>query len=302
MKSAVAIRTHKFGEAEKKSFDFLSDYFGRENTFLTVKKSEKTPDVPEKYNPIFFGADTLNKLYQHPECGHRCGDYWYYALLPHILEYDNLWLVEPDVYFGSSNPANFFDDFVTSNCDFLCTGYGHSTDKLFYHHTGKHVSGKTMSCLFPLTRIKVEAIKFLYQERQHLSKLFENAEAGSINKVRDYPNDEIFVATTLTRRNALIGKLEELSRCDFRWFTADADKALTKDQVIKMSGDFLIHPVLSQEEFIAKKKNIFLQKLNNNQSVSNWLTSSLRKQSHNPTKQKLKRSLLSEFESFLDDK
>ena len=38
----LLIRCHKIGEAEKKLYDFVAEYFGKENTFLVLNVDPAT--------------------------------------------------------------------------------------------------------------------------------------------------------------------------------------------------------------------------------------------------------------------
>lgn len=301
MKSVIAIRTHLFGDPERKLFKYLSSYFGRENVITAIQKSQKTPLVPDEYNPKLVGENTLEGLYLHPNWGWRCGDYWYYSMLSYISNYDYLWLIEPDVYFGNTDPAVYFEQFEKLRQDFISVGLGEANKNLPFFHTGKHLEGKTMSCLFGFTRIKVSVIEELYKERKRLSKSFMKIGDGSLNPVKEYPNDEIFVSTVLANKNLLLDRMQNLSSFDFRLFTQNGDNAMVYKQVENLAGCFLIHPVLTEENYIAKKKKALMRRLRTNQPISDWLTHIVRKQTNQPTKEKLRRELEQAYNKFLNN-
>ena len=58
-KNAVAIRCHQIGEAEKKLYSFVAEYFGKENTFFVMNVDPATVKVPKGYNHIIFNHETI---------------------------------------------------------------------------------------------------------------------------------------------------------------------------------------------------------------------------------------------------
>ena len=50
---------HRIGEAEKKLYSFVAEYFGKENTFFVMNVDPSTVKVPEGYNRIIFNHETI---------------------------------------------------------------------------------------------------------------------------------------------------------------------------------------------------------------------------------------------------
>lgn len=295
-KAAFAIRTHKFSDNEKYLYDYVAKYFGKDNTFIACRNNSEDIKIPVGYNHFFFNEKKLlneTGLYFHNDWGWRCGDYFYYALNKFLKGYEYIWLSEPDIYFCNENANDFFKTFEQLDCDFLTKGYGTAGPNLFFFNTSKVLDGTPMSCIFPITRLKTSVINVLFEERIRLSETF-------INKKNDpnlYPNDEIFIATTLKRMNYSIQNIDLSTYFDFRLFTVNEDDAMTLDDASAIKGDFIIHPVVEKSIFINKKLNTFKNKLNNNQPISNWIRNILIKNKN----ENLKKELISEFERNFDN-
>ena len=114
-----------------------------------------------------------------------------------------------------------------------------------------------------------------------------------------FPNDEIFVSTTLVQRKQNVSNIDAISSFDFRLFSADERNAFVLDQAESLKGNFIIHPVLSKEKYIEKKCRILIQKLNANQAVGPWLRSTLNKQSNEAIRNDLKKALINTFTASL---
>ena len=290
-KTVFAIRTHQFGDREKSLYDYAVKYFGENNTLIACNNNSENIKIPIEYNHFFFNQnEILNEsgLFFHPNWGWRCGDYWYYALQKILTGIEYVWLCEPDVYFCNKNAEDFFKPFEKLDCDFLTKGLCAANANMYFFNTSKVLDGKPMSCIFPITRIKTSLINVLLEERTRLSETFINQK----NHQNLYPNDEIFVCTTLNRMNYSIKNMDFFTYFDFRLFTANKNQAMTIDDASEIKGDLIIHPVLEKKIFINKKVNFFNEKLKNNLPISDWIMNMLLKTKD----QNLKKELISEFE------
>lgn len=296
--SAFAIRTHKFGEREKVLYEYASKYFGANNTYITCNTKNNNINIPNQYkNIMFHEGKVLNdtSLFWHPDWSWRCGDYWYYALYNSLDNYEYIWLCEPDVYFCNEDATDFFKQFENVNSDFLTFGYGTAGKNLSFFNTSEVLEGTPMSCLFGFTRIRRTLIKTLFEKRVQLSRSFLNKKYNP----NQYPNDEIFFATTLNKLNYNIGKIENHS-FDSRLFTPDEDQAMTIEDATKIKGDFIIHPVLEDEVYLQKKIKRLNSKLNQNSSISEWMRKVLLKTRNEKLKKELKIQFLNAFNNYVD--
>ena len=257
-KTVFAIRTHQFGDREKSLYDYAVKYFGENNTLIACNNNSENIKIPIEYNHFFFNQnEILNEsgLFFHPNWGWRCGDYWYYALQKILTGIEYVWLCEPDVYFCNKNAEDFFKPFEKLDCDFLTKGLSAANANLYFFNTSKVLDGKPMSCIFPITRIKTSLINVLLEERTRLSETFINQK----NHQNLYPNDEIFVCTTLNRMNYSIKNMDFLLILILDCLLP-IKQAMTIDDASEIKGDLIIHPVL-EKIFINKKVNFFNEKL-----------------------------------------
>lgn len=297
--SAFAIRTHKFSEQEKILYEYASKYFGESNTFIACNTSEKNIDIPIKYNPITFNEKKVlndSGLFWHPQWSWRCGDYWYYALYKSIDKYEYIWLCEPDVLFCNENSIDFFKPFESIDNDFFALSYGTAGENLYFFQTSKVLEGVPMSCVFALTRMKSSTIKTLLETRIKLSLSFWDKKFLP----GQYPNDEIFVATTLKRMNYNILKIEDYTSFDTRLFTADENEAMIVEEAREIKGNFIIHPVLEEGAFLDKKIKRFNAILNNNGNFYQWIKKVLVKIKNERLKRELKNQFIKAFNNHVE--
>ena len=296
--SAFVIRTHKFTEREKLLYEYASKYFGESNTFIACNTSKKNIIIPDKYNKVIFNeTKILNDigLFWHPDWSWRCGDYCYYALYNSLDKYEYIWLCEPDVYFCNDNSIDFFKAFENNNNDFLALRYGKARENSYFFPTSKVLEGVPMICLFGFTRIKTSVIKTLLEKRVELSLSFLNKKFPP----NQYPNDEIFVSTTLKRMNYNISKIEDYTSFDTRLFTADENEAMILEEAKKIKGNFIIHPVLDEEVFLDKKIKRFNSILDNNGNISQWLRKILVKTNNKQLKKELQNEFIKAFDDYV---
>ncbi len=286
-KNCFAIRTHLFGEREKNLYQFAEKYFGKENTYFILNVDEQKFKIPSSYNAIYFNKNkTLSdkELFWPHDCAWRCGDYCYYALNQELSGYDFFWLAEPDIQICNPNPSEFFDQLISFNHDFLSVGFGIAKPDLFYYHTGRLLSETPMTCIFPFTRMKADKIKTFYEERKKISKDFINKRKPEKN----YPNDEIFIATIANKLNYSCLSLEKITSFNFKLFTANKDEALLANDVRNVGGNFILHPVLDETPFINKKIKRFESMLYHKHNVTLWMQDILTKISDAKVKRTLK--------------
>jgi hypothetical protein len=161
--------------------------------------------VDESRAPVEFGA--IPKIALHAglpaELGlyhgveklyWRCGDYGLYAARRALPEVGRFWLIEPDVRLRLDRPGAFFDCFADDPADLLVTHLRPAEPTWDWGKTMED-GGPVWRCLFPLVRTSARALDHLLEARREAGARF--AAAGSDPQF--WPNDEVFVATTLMR-------------------------------------------------------------------------------------------------------
>ena len=143
-------------------------------------------------------------------------------------------MAEPDLKICSEKAEDFFKAFEKHDHDFLATFLGRANKRLFFYPTARVLEAEPMSCLFPITRIKSEKIKILYDIRKKVSAKFIKGELPA----KDYPNDEIFVATVSKRMGMKCAALDRLTSFNFMLFRADKDTVFLDSDVEQVKGRF----------------------------------------------------------------
>lgn len=297
MKQAFAVRSHVFGDEERALYEFGEGYFGKENTFLVLHTKESI-EVPKKFNKIVFNDHKIlnsKELFFPKDVGWRCGDYCYYAMDSVLAGYDFYWLVEPDLKFCNEQPARFFDEFNNVEYDFLAPYLSVASEKLDFYPTAKVLEAPPMSCLFPITRVRVSSVRQLYEIRKKVSQKFIN---GTVEPTL-YPNDEIFVCTVSKRINLRIGALDKFSSFDFSLFRSNKENVYLREDIKDLKANFLIHPVLNKRMFLEKKKATFNNTLRRNDDFSNWVRFTLTKMGDQEVRSEMEEIYIKEFENFV---
>jgi hypothetical protein len=256
----VGIRTHKFGAAEQDLYRSLRHFFPQTDIFVVVDETSGPVDVPPVYNKIGFNKDSLSRLSLFSEfkrIGWLCGDYFYYFLHEEVRA-DTYWLVEPDVRFTFHNVDEFFKLYEEEGADVLLADFERRGAQWPWHSLGLQISDSIYGCAFPLSRLSGRAIELLLKERQAISSNL----ASRSGTWKDYPNDEVFVATAAMKLGLVCADLSR-SRADlfthfsvfFPYLWPDAQKAIPEGKVV--------HPALMKNEFwpaFNKKLNRTLKK------------------------------------------
>ena len=295
-KNAVAIRCHQIGEAEKKLYSFVAEYFGKENTFFVMNVDPATVKVPEGYNHIIFNHETIlssEQLYWPQDVAWKCGDYCYYAMFNALSGYAYFWLIEPDIKFCCDTAETFFEDFETQEADFLAPKFGRALETLPFYSTARVLESPPMSCLFGITRMNPAAIHKLVNTRQNLSEKFYKEKIPP----SQYPNDEIFVSTVGARLGLRCAPMDKLSSFNFLLFSVDPNVYFLEQDVKDVKGKFIVHPFMDGESFINKKMRRFEGVLNQSFPLLDFMAQSINKCSD----EKLKEVLREKFRKRLQD-
>jgi hypothetical protein len=294
---AFGVRCHTFGEKERQLYAYGESYFGAGNTYLILNVENKL-EIPKEFHSIYFNHREVlsaKDFLWFPEVAWKCGDYCYYAMHKTLKGYDYFWLAEPDVKICHPCADVFFSEFEKFDHDFLATFLGPASEKLFFYHTAKVLEAPPMSCLFPITRLKVSQIEVLANIRKKVTADFIKTKRSP----NEYPNDEIFLATVTRRLNFRCAPLDKLSSFNFMMFRADKQTMFLEDDVRGVEGRFVMHPVLDEESFVRKKERIFAGLLSSSGELVGWINDTLATQPNPHIRKALQNRFLNEVKKLL---
>ncbi|MCY1125497.1 component of SufBCD complex [Frigidibacter sp. RF13] len=240
MRAIAAIRTNRWGEEEARLFSALRPVFGSE---LAVVFHNRPTDLSLPLPVVDIGSDWVTGagLAAVPDWGWRCGDYFYYALRAARPDYDQYWLIEPDVHFTSS-PADFFARFSSVTADVLAYDLGPFTRDIRFTRGLPGLSH--YQAVFAMTRFSGRALDRLFAARRDLS--------SRPVSLRNYPNDEIFSFSKVMNDSDLdCRRLEEFAADWYEesQFTSDPDLLYDMVEASAPAGKVL-HPVRSRGAFV----------------------------------------------------
>ena len=181
MRSLCAIRTNRWDENAERLFGQLGPVFGDD---LVVVFHDRPADAVVPLPAIDINRRWVRRagLARPLDWGWRCGDYFYYRLREARPDYDQYWLIEPDVYFRG-DVAAFFAVFAQDRSDMLTCGL-ETVNRAQNRFARQMPLEDLRRAIFALTRFSGPALDYLVEERLALS-----AESASN---RFYPHDELF--------------------------------------------------------------------------------------------------------------
>jgi hypothetical protein len=186
-------------------------------------------------------------LYCTDDVGWRCGDYGFYLARQQFPDETAFWIIEPDVRIGGSGPAGLFGKFrEDSATDLIVADLRPADHTYFWEFTiaapGLHVH----RCLFPLVRLSARAVDLLLSRRVALSR--------NTWRRRQWPNDEVFVATILASTPGMICRdLNDFGETLWTPDTLSYWQPLDGDALPQTSGPPTVyHPVLFGDAYRAK--------------------------------------------------
>jgi hypothetical protein len=254
MKSIVAIRTHRWTEAEDRLLGQLRAAFGDD---VVVVFHERAPDVTPGCEVVDLNAAWAQEqgLRTPRDWGWRCGDYFFYALRAARPDYDHYWLVEPDVLF-LGDPAAFFARFAQVEDDIL----GLDPEPM---NAAKRMFVASMPgmdhwrAIFALTRISGRALDRLLPLRQENSK-------APVGQMR-FANDEAFVYSHAMAEDDLrVGNLRDHAPEWFEGAPFDTAPDMIEEAVLDRDDlrGKVLHPVHGKAAFKAEIAKRATKRLN----------------------------------------
>lgn len=213
--SALLIRTHFLNEALVGQIQRYQKYFG-DRVAVCVDESKGIVPAIEQLDGVTKISMTYSRLAHqklYPHCHKsifwKCGDYCYYLAKDWLksVGVDNAWLVESDVFMQTDNVSALFDFMDKSPADLIVNRLRPApndwTPASVYENLHR---AKAYQCFFPLSRLSVRAIEFLFALRQR-------ATATMLRKglpQNHWPNDESFVASSLAQAGFVCANLKDL--------------------------------------------------------------------------------------------
>ena len=179
----------------------------------------------------------------------RCGDYGFYVARQQLPHYDAFWMVEPDVRLNDSPPSEILARFPGPEAaDFLAGWLRPGKPGWGWSKRMDPAEGRIWRCLFCLVRLSAPALDALLEARR-------SAAEDHRRRRRDpdrWPNDEVFVASTLMRQGFSCRDFNEFGLIyDEAWF--GFWKPHTQGEVEAEGRRGLIcHPVLGGSRYFHK--------------------------------------------------
>lgn len=234
-RSVFLFRTNKLTEVLKRNYMLLEQSFPGQ---VFVVADESTKQFPE----VGFRVISLSPSWSRQQ-GLRTdgekpfwlnGDYFYYRAVEVFPEASHFWLIDDDVLFNVADIKSFFRRFASSDADFIGAHVIHRPWGWGYARRFRHLFQRPVRCFFPVSRLSKRAAEHLLIERQQLSRKYPEGR---------WPNDEVFVASTLARDGFVLRDLNEFahvySRKSLTW-----KGRFSLDQLLSSSRDgFIYHSV-----------------------------------------------------------
>jgi FkbM family methyltransferase len=243
----AVIRTHFFNQRIGNAIRFLSDYFG-DDVYVACPTR-----VTDKPNAAMDGFSRFIKLDEAVIDGMGlprpakwewiCGDYAFYRARAECPGADRIWLIEYDIVFNFARASDFFGRFRDDDADLLAFEYQPATAAWPWRKLMLPFAEPVMRSFFSPVRLSARALDHLLGKRQALA-----AEAPS----DAWPNDEAFVATTLTRdgfacRDIAAGVMTAES---FSWSRPHSIREVRA----KGPDGLVYHPVVTGDAFMRKAR------------------------------------------------
>jgi hypothetical protein len=188
----VLLRTHVSNAAIVSQARRIRDEAGYDVIFV-ADESTAPLAVPKEFAKVSVTAAAIDGLgvYAPPDVAWRCGDYAFY-LARDLLEGARIvWQIEYDVLLRCANLKTFFGAFDRRRMDFLAPYFARRGPDWCWQPLMAPFTSRVFGCLFPVTRLSLRLIDFLFAARRALSSARDWAQSPA-----EYPNDESFAAST----------------------------------------------------------------------------------------------------------
>jgi hypothetical protein len=182
----------------------------------------------------------------------RCGDYGFYLAADRFPDIAHFWMIEHDVRFTADGLDAFFKEAEGNSADFLAAHLRAAEPDWFWSDFASGRGVQPMRCLFPVSRLSRPAIEVLRERRitQGRSRLRQWL----------WPNDEVFVATTLKTagldcRDLNDGPVPVYDAESFGYFRL-IEGARFERELRGAAAFRIFHPVLYDEDYARKQEKL----------------------------------------------
>lgn len=191
----------------------------------------------------------------------RCGDYAFYAARRHYPGAAFFWMIEPDLRLNFADWGAFFRGFDPArDADLLVTHLTPAEDHHAWKRTMAPFSQRTMTCMYPLLRVSARAVDIMHEARRALTQRFLNEALpdGTMRSHADWPNDEIFTATTLQERGLVCRDINSEGRQFYDALSFSFAHLISAKRLDRSPPDGkLHHPVEHGTEYMRKLRGRF---------------------------------------------
>lgn len=178
-------------------------------------------------------------LYSPPDAGWRCGDYGFYAARKRFPDASHFWMIEDDVRI-SGDISEFFSHFCGfPETDFLAANIGVADQNWWWHSHALARDIVPQKSFFPVIRLSSRAIDRLLEVRQQQARRWLRKSL--------WPNDEVFVATTIKAAGLSFADLNGLGNSFYDAETFGYDHVINLAEISALAPTKLYHPVLTIE-------------------------------------------------------
>ncbi len=189
-------------------------------------------------------------LYCPLDVGWRCGDYGFYFARKRYPDERFFWLIEYDVRLTGPDVNGFFRCFDgADDVDLIAGHYREAEPWWYWTHTMAARGQPVWRCLFPVVRLSAAAIDLLHAQRQ--------AYARRLLRLANWPNDESFVATILTRAGMRCADINDFGHTLYDdttyTFSEPFDGAMLDERAPPLK---VFHPILFGDDLAKKLKRM----------------------------------------------
>ena len=185
-------------------------------------------------------ADRDLGLYSPPDVSWRCGDYGFYAARRMFPDVSHFWMIEDDVRISGDGTSFFSHFFGFPGVDFLAANLSPADRDWWWHSHALARDTVPQKGFFPVVRLSAHAIDRLHRVRQRHSKSWLRRSL--------WPNDEVFVATTIGASGLSFADLNGLGRSFYDADTFGYNRVIDPAEVSSLARTMLCHPVLTVED------------------------------------------------------
>lgn len=234
MSSIILVRTTWIGDDLLNLMNRLSAHAAMPVAALVDNRRRPPLAATASIVPLNDAALEQLGLYCPPDVGWRCGDYGLYIARKQFPEVKRFWLIEDDLLIAG-NVKEFFCFFQrVTNVDFLAARYMRADWGWYWWTYAQGARVTPYRCQFGILRISATALDHLYTKRLRHSRLWFRRFL--------WPNDEAFVATSVSTSNLTGADLNDFGR-DF--YTDESYRLEGEPHIIgpEIGPPTILHPV-----------------------------------------------------------